>query len=686
MNKNVFTILVLAFFILTAFAPSGTCDEEITYYVDATNGDDANSGTSPGGAWKSIFKVNNYDFNPGDSILFKRGEVWREKLTITNSGTSSDPITYGAYGAGAKPMLLGSAERNAESDWVNTGSNIWATVIHRDGNELLPNPSFDEDTDGWAFSASGSADAAFYRDAETYDSSPAGARIDCVNNGQGGEGSNIFLRTGGFDIAEGEWYVLSFKAKASTSFELYKPSLVKSGGGGYASLGSRFNMPVGTEWATYNVFYRTDATASDGQISLGLGNIPNGATLYMDDFSLQKCSKIPLAADVGVLIFNEEESVGVKVDYEEDLDTQGDFWYDPLTGRVKMYSTSNPASHYSDIECAIGAFSSDTRGIEGAVISIYADYVTVENLDLRYGGTDGIWVEYVKGVTIKSCDISYCGGNYQGTDSKIRKGDGIAFWETHQDCLVEGCKIGEIYDVGVTSQGLGEISTMSNISYRNNIFWNCEWSFTFFDGPESSVMQSIRFENNTCIGAGFGWGHEQRSDFHGGQHICMKGNTAIADGIYIKNNVFYEASNNCFYLCDDIWTDGVHSEAWSDLTNFEMDNNYYYQSSGYMIVYPGSGEYEEEEYTMSEFSEYQDFTGHDVHSITSDKTLVQDTARSKVPTEDVTFLNELFQQADETALDYSTKEEDSNGTPGFELLLLISALAILVFWKKKKQD
>ena len=59
-----------------------------TYYVDASNGNDSNSGTSQSTAWKTISKVNSMSFQPGDQILFKRGEQWREKLQIPSSGAS----------------------------------------------------------------------------------------------------------------------------------------------------------------------------------------------------------------------------------------------------------------------------------------------------------------------------------------------------------------------------------------------------------------------------------------------------------------------------------------------------------------------------------------------------------------------------------------------------------------------
>ncbi|MBE9484937.1 MAG: hypothetical protein IMY74_08825, partial [Bacteroidetes bacterium] len=99
------------------------------YYVDASNGSDDNSGTSQYAAWKSISKVNSSIFLPGDSILFKRNESWREQLVVPSSGEEGNPITFGAYGVGNKPLFLGSNAKNNASDWTNLGANKWATAV-----------------------------------------------------------------------------------------------------------------------------------------------------------------------------------------------------------------------------------------------------------------------------------------------------------------------------------------------------------------------------------------------------------------------------------------------------------------------------------------------------------------------------------------------------------------------------
>jgi hypothetical protein len=76
-----------------------------TYYVDAENGQDANAGTSPLAPWKSVQAVNTRTFAPGDSVLFMRGQVWREQLTVPSSGAPGLPVTFGAYGEGANPVF-----------------------------------------------------------------------------------------------------------------------------------------------------------------------------------------------------------------------------------------------------------------------------------------------------------------------------------------------------------------------------------------------------------------------------------------------------------------------------------------------------------------------------------------------------------------------------------------------------
>ncbi|NBD34817.1 MAG: hypothetical protein GVY30_02310 [Chloroflexi bacterium] len=92
-----------------------------TYYV-ANDGDDNHTGTSPNTPWETIARVNSQALSPGDGVLFKRGDVWRELLYITSSGTEQAPIIYAAYGAGEAPAILGST---AITTWEHIEGNVW---------------------------------------------------------------------------------------------------------------------------------------------------------------------------------------------------------------------------------------------------------------------------------------------------------------------------------------------------------------------------------------------------------------------------------------------------------------------------------------------------------------------------------------------------------------------------------
>jgi hypothetical protein len=100
MNKVSVILLSLIFSVFSAQA---------TDYYFSTTGSDNNSGTSINSPYQTIGKVNAIFPNlaAGDRILFKRGETFYGSLITTKSGTSASPITLGAYGTGAKPVITG---------------------------------------------------------------------------------------------------------------------------------------------------------------------------------------------------------------------------------------------------------------------------------------------------------------------------------------------------------------------------------------------------------------------------------------------------------------------------------------------------------------------------------------------------------------------------------------------------
>ena len=116
------------FYIIVLIGALRALSTATTYYVSAITGNDANSGTSAATAWQTIAHVNAQTFQPGDSILFRRGDTWNESLTPPSSGSSGNPITFDAYGSGPAPNLTGYYAVPT-SAWVHVTGNAWKSPL-----------------------------------------------------------------------------------------------------------------------------------------------------------------------------------------------------------------------------------------------------------------------------------------------------------------------------------------------------------------------------------------------------------------------------------------------------------------------------------------------------------------------------------------------------------------------------
>ncbi len=110
------------------------------YYISSSTGNDANDGKSPETAWKSALKVNDYEFNEGDGVFFKRGDTFRiDKQMNAKSG-----VTYSAYGEGAKPRIVASIDASDSDNWIKTShDNLYAYTYPLTGEEDVGTIVFD---------------------------------------------------------------------------------------------------------------------------------------------------------------------------------------------------------------------------------------------------------------------------------------------------------------------------------------------------------------------------------------------------------------------------------------------------------------------------------------------------------------------------------------------------------------
>lgn len=121
-----------------------------SYYVDCASAGGNGTTTATTGAaaaYATVAAANGRTFSAGDSLLFRRGCAWTgTRLTMDESGSAGSPITIGAYGTGAAPVLSGGGTANyciytAAADYVTvdgvtTTAPTTAGIFSSNGDHL----------------------------------------------------------------------------------------------------------------------------------------------------------------------------------------------------------------------------------------------------------------------------------------------------------------------------------------------------------------------------------------------------------------------------------------------------------------------------------------------------------------------------------------------------------------------
>jgi len=98
-----------------------------TYYVDNSAGSgcsDSFTTTSPSQPWCDFTPLNGNSLGPGSQVLLANGDTWDQPLYLSGSGTSSNWITLGSYGTGARPIIEGNGNAS-DRTVVLTNVSYW---------------------------------------------------------------------------------------------------------------------------------------------------------------------------------------------------------------------------------------------------------------------------------------------------------------------------------------------------------------------------------------------------------------------------------------------------------------------------------------------------------------------------------------------------------------------------------
>lgn len=205
------------------------------YYVDATLGIDTNPGTESE-PWKTISRVhlgpagNSDDYQPADSILLKRGEVWRESFIVPSSGSPSAPITIGGYGLASSPNPKISCADDISD-------KLWPGIIANGGFENISTDLGVTSFPGWTSSGSVNSSIA----SGPGNATPSSAKLILP-------GGSVSLKTTALHIESSASYTISGSARNLNTGSTLRIYLYNALTGNYKYLDANMN------WQVYDPF------------------------------------------------------------------------------------------------------------------------------------------------------------------------------------------------------------------------------------------------------------------------------------------------------------------------------------------------------------------------------------------------------------------------------------------------
>jgi parallel beta-helix repeat protein len=466
------------------------------YYFSSNTGNDSYSSIEAQNSltpWKTLSKLNLFMVNlqAGDSILFKRGDIFYGSLIITKSGSASNPIIFSAYGTGVKPILSGLTFL---SNWTSVGANKW--------------------------------------------------EVDCPTCGT----SLNMLLINGFPQPLGRFPNPTDTTKNYLTFE------------GNSTLKITDNeLPAGPDWTGAELVVRSSRWTMDRRlISSHIGN----------QINFSPATSYPLTNNYGYFIQNHPST----------LDTFGEWYYNPLTKKILVYTdSSNP----STLTIAVA--------IQNVLITINnVNYIQFNNIEFKGANATALNCNSSNYVSITNCEINFSGADaLSGANLSYCNFENNVISNTNNNAIALNIsnytviKNNFIKNTGIApgrgKSGVGQYSGIYVIGNNNRIVYNTIDSTGYipitFQGD--SILIKNNFINNFAFtlddgGGIYTWNGcpSKPNNIYGINHFDRKitgnivldgigaaegtnsNNTKAVSGIYLDDNTMnVEVSDNTISNC-----------------------------------------------------------------------------------------------------------------------------------------
>ena len=500
-----------------------------TYYVDPA-GSDGNFGTSTSSPWKTVNKVNGRNLLPGDTVLFKRGGMWREQLTMRRNGSSSARITFGAYGVGPKPIFNGS---NHIVNFNQYMPGIWRVaawpeveVVYFDNirGVRVGSPASVAAPYQWTWSGGQLYVYSQTNPDLTFANLEGSQREYCIKNsgysyltfenlaaGKAGyismdlySGQALTVR--GCDIYGSKPNQPNMRVGASVYQLLVEdcnfgyPDTWEFSGRRLLEIGAAGLEGSGGEWVVRNSFFywtsETDTGVVASDYAIGILNCAVGNVLV----------------DHCVIAIPEDDGI-----YITDNDTAGDI----IVQNCYVYAPGNS-----------GIRTWNQKGTKGGEIFIRANRVE----SAAYGLNDamGIHVNSTTNRTVVEYNEVW---NCRNLDPNAEDGGGIGIDADSQNAVVRYNHIHDNFGKGIYVYGI--LGNSFNHLVHHNLVYNNDSGITI-SGNSNAIVSYVEVYNNTCF-------NNYNGDAMGPNYDCEILLGPNAHHITIKNNILFSSAQSYPY-------------------------------------------------------------------------------------------------------------------------------------------
>lgn len=360
-------------------------------------------------------------------------------------------------------------------------------------------------------------------------------------------------------------------------------------------------------WLVYGVY-------GSGAKPLFIGSVELNATNDWIWVSNQIWKWAPaLGEDAGSLIFDNESSCGVKKWTYAAMSAQGDFYYDKSGDTLYIISSTNPATVYTDIECALGQHmiyrynpTYPHMGAHGISNVIFT------GLAFRYGGAAALRFQGVHHIYIAGCDIAWMGGAEVDGQPQTRYGNAIDFFGIAYYCKATGNKISQIYDSGISYQAISSPAEGTGLSFISNIIDTCGYAgYELWITTSDGIMNNIDFSYNILSNMGGGWGgaaDQREAGANWGFGYLLDSTPGQVNNVKICNNEI-SGTNAAMFALSSYFTDfagvTIDSNRYDSLSNNTLFVKFTPSGGSVTIV---------TQFLMTESTAYRNYTGKETHS------------------------------------------------------------------------